>query len=132
MMKLNLTQDEQTYSIYAKVEFMNPSGSVKDRIAKYMIERAEERGILKPDSVIVEATSGNTGIALAMVAAAKGYKMVVFMPEHMSQERIRLMESLGAQVCLTPTEDGFQGAIRRTEEVATKSRHVYLTVSIQQ
>src|SRR5208337_1970032 len=126
-MHLQVDLNGQTYPMYAKLEFMNPSGSVKDRIAKYMIESAERRGILKPDSIIVEATSGNTGISLAMVAAAKGYKMVVFMPEHMSRERIRLMESLGAEVCLTPKEDGFEGAVRRTEEVAAKSRHVYLT-----
>jgi cysteine synthase A len=124
---LNMELNGQAYSTYAKLEFMNPSGSVKDRIAKYMIESAERRGILKTDSIIVEATSGNTGIALAMVAAAKGYKMVVFMPEHMSEERIRLIENLGAEVCLTPKEEGFQGAIKRTEEIAKKSPHVYLT-----
>lgn len=126
-MKLKVTHAGYTYSPYVKLEFLNPSGSVKDRIAKYMLETAEDRGILKPDSVIVEATSGNTGISLAMVAAAKGYRMVVFMPEHMSRERIRLMESLGAEVCLTPKEEGFEGAVRRTEEVAAKSNHVYLT-----
>jgi len=127
MMKLEVAHNGRTYRVYAKLEFMNPSGSVKDRIAKYIVERAEERGILKSGSVIVEATSGNTGIALAMVAAAKKYKMVVFMPEHMSQERIRLMESLGAEVCLTPKEESFEGAVRRTEEMAAKSPHVYLT-----
>ena len=117
----------ETYPMYVKLEFMNPSGSVKDRIAKYMIESAERRGILKPDSIIVEATSGNTGIALAMVAAAKGYKMVVFMPEHVSRERIRLIENFGAMVCLTPKEEGFTGAVRRTEEIAKRSPNVYLT-----
>lgn len=127
IMKLKVNYDGHTYTPYVKLEFLNPSGSVKDRIAKYMVEMAEERAILKPDSIIVEATSGNTGISLAMVAAAKGYKMVVFMPEHMSRERIRLMESLGAEVCLTPKGEGFQGAVKRTEEVAAKSRHVYLT-----
>ena len=127
LMKLRIELNGQNYQSYAKLEFMNPSGSVKDRIAKYMIESAEKRGILKPDSIIVEATSGNTGIALAMVAAAKGYKMVVFMPEHMSKERIRLIESLGAAVCLTPKGDGFEGAVRRTEEIAKRSPNVYLT-----
>ena len=127
IIQLKIPFGDHTYSAYAKLEFLNPSGSVKDRIAKYMVESAEKRGILKPDSIIVEATSGNTGISLAMVAAAKGYKMVVIMPEHMSRERIRLMESLGAEVCLTPKEDGFEGAIRRTEEVAKRSRHVYFT-----
>jgi cysteine synthase A len=127
VMKLDIELNGQAYSTYAKLEFMNPSGSVKDRIAKYMIEAAERRGMLKTDSIIVEATSGNTGIALAMVAAAKRYKMVVFMPEHMSEERIRLMENLGAEVCLTPRAEGFQGAVKRTEEIAKKSPHVYLT-----
>jgi cysteine synthase A len=127
VMKLDVQLNGQAYSMYAKMEFMNPSGSVKDRIARYMIEAAERRGMLKSDSIIVEATSGNTGIALAMVAAAKGYKMVVFMPEHMSEERIRLMENLGAEVCLTPKNEGFQGAVKRTEEIGKKSPHVYLT-----
>jgi len=128
IIKLQIQVNNRTYQMYTKLEFMNPSGSVKDRIAKYMIESAESRGILKRNSIIVEATSGNTGIALAMVAAAKGYRMVVFMPEHMSKERIRLMESLGAEVCLTPKEDGFEGAVRKTEEVAKRSSiHVYLT-----
>jgi cysteine synthase A len=127
IMQLKILYGDHAYSAYVKLEYLNPSGSVKDRIAKYMIEAAEARGILKPDSIIVEATSGNTGIALAMVAAAKGYKMVVFLPEHMSKERIQLMQSLGAEVCLTPKEEGFQGAVKRTEEIAKKSPHVYLT-----
>lgn len=127
IIKLQIESNHQVYPMYAKLEFMNPSGSVKDRIAKYMIESAERRGILKPSSIIVEATSGNTGIALAMVAAAKGYKMVVFMPEHMSKERIRLLKGLGAEVCLTPKDEGFEGSVRRTEEIAEKSAHVYLT-----
>ena len=127
LMRLQIELNGQSYQIYAKLEFMNPSGSVKDRIAKYMIESAENRGLLKPDSVIVEATSGNTGIALAMIAAAKGYEMVVFMPEHMSKERVRLIENFGAAVCLTPKEEGFEGAVRRTEEIAKRSPNVYLT-----
>lgn len=127
LMRLRIDLEGKKYETYAKLEFMNPSGSVKDRIAKYMVESAERRGILKSDSTIVEATSGNTGIALAMVAAAKGYKMVAFMPEHMSRERIRLMESFGASVCLTPKEEGFAGAVKRTEEIAKHSPSVYLT-----
>ena len=127
VMKLRIGVGGRNYDAYAKLEFMNPSGSVKDRIAKYMVESAERRGILKIDSMIVEATSGNTGIALAMVAAAKGYKMVAFMPEHMSRERIRLMESFGASICLTPKEEGFPGAVKRTEKIATYSPSVYLT-----
>jgi len=80
---------------------MNPSGSIKDRIAKYIVEEAERRGLLKPAYTIVEATSGNTGIALSMVAAAKGYRMLVVMPEHMTGERVKIMTSLGADLCLT-------------------------------
>jgi cysteine synthase A len=127
LMKLQIDVEGQNYQVYAKLEFMNPSGSVKDRIAKYMIESAEKRGLLRSDSVIVEATSGNTGIALAMVAAAKRYKMVVFMPEHMSKERVRLIENFGASVCLTPKQEGFEGAVRRTEEIAKLAPNVYLT-----
>ena len=127
IMKLRIGWDGQNYETYAKLEFMNPSGSIKDRIAKYIIERAEQRGILKPETMIVEATSGNTGIALSMVAAAKGYKMVAFMPEHMSKERIRLMENFGAFVCLTPKNEGFEGAVKRTEDIAARSPGVYLT-----
>src|SRR5208337_2141922 len=103
----------RAYRILAKLEFMNPSGSVKARIAKYMIEQGEKRGLLKSGYTIIEATSGNTGIALAMVAAAKGYKMLVVMPEHMTGERIRLMTNLGAELCLTPKEEGFEGAVAR-------------------
>ena len=127
IMKLRIGWDGQNYETYSKLEFMNPSGSIKDRIAKYIIECAEQRGILKPDTMIVEATSGNTGIALAMVAAAKAYKMVAFMPEHMSKERIRLMENFGASVCLTPKNEGFEGAVKRTEDIAAHSSGVYLT-----
>ena len=126
-MKLLIGAEGKNYETFAKLEFMNPSGSVKDRIAKYMVESAERHGILKPDSMIVEATSGNTGIALAMVSAAKAYKMVAFMPEHMSKERIKLMENFGASVCLTPKEEGFEGAVKRTEEIAKRTPGVYLT-----
>ncbi len=104
--------------MHAKLEFMNPSGSVKDRIAKYMIEQGEKRGLLKPGYTIIEATSGNTGIALSMVAAAKGYKMLVVMPEHMTGERIRLMTNLGAELCLTPKAEGFEGAVARAAKIA--------------
>ncbi|MDI6732532.1 MAG: cysteine synthase A [Planctomycetota bacterium] len=113
-------------TIYGKLEFFNPSGSVKDRIAKYIIEMAEKRGVLKKDSIIVEATSGNTGIALSMVGAAKGYKVVIIMPEHMSQERIKIMQSFGAKVILTPKKGGFIEPVKRTEEMARKNPKVFL------
>jgi cysteine synthase A len=98
--------------IYAKLECANPGGSIKDRIARFMIEAAVERGDLKPGDVIVEATSGNTGIALAWVGRALGHKVLIFMPEHMSVERRRMLEHLGAEVSLTPKEIGFEGAVR--------------------
>jgi cysteine synthase len=88
-----------------------------------MIERGEKRGLLKSGSTIIEATSGNTGIALAMVAAAKGYKMLVVMPEHMTGERIRLMTNLGAELCLTPKEEGFEGAVARAMKIAANDHH---------
>ena len=104
--------------IFAKLEYLNPSGSVKDRIAKYMIEQAEKRGDLKPGYKIVEATSGNTGIAFSLAAAAKGYKMVVVMPETASLERRTIMKHYGADVMLTPAEDLLEGAVRKAKELA--------------
>jgi cysteine synthase B len=103
--------------VYAKMEGYNPCSSVKDRIAKYMIEGAEERGELTPDKVIVEASSGNTGIGLSMVAAHKGYRLKIIMPESMSVERRRVMQAFGAEVILTPAEKGMNGAIERAEEM---------------
>ncbi|MEM2882753.1 MAG: cysteine synthase A [Candidatus Bathyarchaeia archaeon] len=122
LMRLNISHEGEDFEILAKLEFMNPSGSVKDRIAKYIVEQAERSGILRRGDTIVEATSGNTGIALSMVAAAKGYKMLVLMPEHMSKERVRIMQDLGADVCLTPKELGFEGAVRRAREIAERNR----------
>jgi cysteine synthase A len=97
--------------IYVKLECSNPGGSVKDRIAKFMLEEAKRRGELEKGATIVEATSGNTGIALAMVAWELAHPVIIFMPEHMSVERRRMLESLGAEVRITPKEDGFEGAI---------------------
>lgn len=126
LFKLEIEREGLLYPLFAKAEFMNPSGSIKDRIAGFMIERAEAKGLIGPGSVIVEATSGNTGISLSMVAAVKGYKMVVVMPEHMSQERIKIMEHLGASVCLTPKEEGFEGAIFKTHIMAERDSRVFL------
>ena len=103
--------------IIAKVEFFNPGGSVKDRIAFAMIEDAEKKGILKPDATIIEPTSGNTGVGLALVSAVKGYKLILTMPETMSVERRNLVKAYGAEVRLTPGQDGMPGAIRAAEEL---------------
>jgi len=109
-----------SHEVWIKLERANPGGSIKDRIALAMIEDAEKKGILKPDSVIIEPTSGNTGIGLAMVAAVKGYELVLVMPESMSVERRRLMAAYGARFDLTPREKGMKGAIERAQELASQ------------
>ena len=103
--------------IVAKVEFFNPGGSVKDRIALAMIEDAEQKGILKPGATIIEPTSGNTGVGLALVSAVKGYHLILTMPETMSVERRNLVKAYGAEVRLTPGKDGMKGAIKAAEEL---------------
>ena len=111
--KLNLN-----VTLLAKVEYFNPSGSVKDRVALSMIEDAEKKGILHHDSVVIEPTSGNTGIGLASVCAAKGYKCILVMPENMSKERIKLIKAYGADVVLSPKEKGMKGAVEKAEELS--------------
>jgi len=111
--KLNLN-----VTLLAKVEYFNPSGSVKDRVALSMIEDAEKKGILHHDSVIIEPTSGNTGIGLASVCAAKGYKCILVMPENMSKERIKLIKAYGADVVLSQKEKGMKGAVEKAEELS--------------
>jgi cysteine synthase A len=105
-------------NLYAKVEFFNPTGSVKDRIALSMIETAERQGKLQRDSVIIEPTSGNTGIGLASVCAAKGYKCILVMPENMSSERIKLIKAYGAEVVLSPAKLGMKGSVEKAEELS--------------
>lgn len=123
IVKLNRTVDENSADVYVKLEYFNPGSSVKDRIALAMVEQAEEDGLLKPGDTIVEPTSGNTGIGLALVAAAKGYKLAVVMPDTMSQERRNLLRAYGAALYLTPGAKGMKGAIAKAEEL--KAAHGY-------
>ena len=119
---LELTHLEEIYSlkakIFAKLEFLNPGGSIKDRAAKNMLDDAEKKGILRKGSVIIEPTSGNTGIGLSLVSVARGYRCVIVMPDSMSVERIKMMEALGAEVILTDGAKGMSGAIEKAKELA--------------
>ncbi len=112
--------------LYVKLEGANPGGSVKDRIAKYMIEAAERSGQVNKDTVILEATSGNTGIGLAMVARFKGYKVSLIMPESMSEERKKILSLFGAELILTPAEEGMNGAIEKAREMSKDSRFFWI------
>jgi cysteine synthase A len=125
MLKLNKLAGEVHAGVWAKLEGFNPGGSVKDRPALAMIEDAEKRGRLKKGMTIVEPTSGNTGIGLAMVAAVKGYPVILTMPESMSMERRRLLEAYGATLVLTPTDKGMKGAIARADEILASGREYF-------
>ncbi|HAA90335.1 MAG TPA: cysteine synthase A [Peptococcaceae bacterium] len=112
--------------VLVKLEYFNPAGSIKDRIALKMVEEAEKNGLLKPGGVIVEPTSGNTGIGLALVAAVKGYRLIIVMPESMSIERQRLLQGLGAELVLTPDEEGMGGAIARARHIVAENPGYFL------
>ncbi len=127
---MELTHIEKEYNLAAKIlvklEYFNPAGSVKDRIAKQMIEEAENAGKLKPGSVIVEPTSGNTGIGLSMIAQTKGYKSIIVMPESMSIERRKLMKAYGSELVLTPAKDGMKGAIAKAKEIVENTPNAWI------
>lgn len=121
IVKLNHLVPEDSAEVYVKLEFFNPGGSVKDRIALSMIEKAERDGLLKPGDTIIEPTSGNTGIGLAMVGVAKGYKVIIVMPETMSIERRLLMKGYGAELLLTPGKDGISSSIKEAKRLAAEN-----------
>ncbi|TZE83587.1 cysteine synthase A [Calorimonas adulescens] len=126
IVKLNNIVDEDSAEVYIKLEYFNPGGSVKDRIALNMIEDAEKKGILKPGMTIVEPTSGNTGIGLAMVGASKGYRVILVMPETMSIERRKLLKAYGAELVLTPGSAGMKGAIKKAEELLNENEDFFM------
>lgn len=127
---LELCQIEKTYALqaklFAKLEYLNPAGSAKDRVAKAMLDDAEARGILKPDSVIIEPTSGNTGIGLACVAASRGYRVIIVMPDTMSMERRQIMKAYGAELVLTDGSRGMTAAIEKAEELAKENPNSFI------
>jgi len=126
VIKLSSAHDTGGAQVYVKLEGFNPGGSIKDRPGLYMIEQAEQKGKLKPDSILLEATSGNTGIGLAMAASVKSYPLVIVMPENMSEERKKILRAYGAQLVLTPAEEGVPGAVRKAEEMAREGSRYFL------
>ena len=126
LVRLNRIAEGCTATIFAKMENLNPLWSVKDRIARSMIDAAERDGLIKSDTVVIEPTSGNTGIGLAYICAARGYKLMVTMPESMSVERRRMLVALGAELILTPAAEGMPGAVRKAEQLAAENSHYFV------
>ncbi|MFC0187817.1 cysteine synthase A [Fictibacillus aquaticus] len=129
--KLNKLPDPDGADVYVKLEYFNPSRSLKDRAAYNMILQAEKAGLLQPDSVIIEPTSGNTGIGLAMNCAARGYKSIIVMPDTMTQERISLLKAYGSEVVLTPGDEKMPGAIRKAQELAEKTPNSFIPMQFE-
>ena len=126
IVSLSNVGSQDSGEVYVKLEGFNPAGSIKDRPGLYMIEKAEEMGLLQPGSIILEATSGNTGIGLAMAASLKGYPIVIVMPENMSEERKKILRAYGAELLLTPAAEGMPGAVKRASSMAESDSRYYL------
>lgn len=126
IVSLNNMGSQDRGEVYVKLEGFNPAGSIKDRPGLYMIEKAEEMGLLQPGSIILEATSGNTGIGLAMAASLKGYPIVIVMPENMSEERKKILRAYGAELLLTPAVEGMPGAVKKASSMAESDSRYYL------
>lgn len=123
MIRLKALEKKEGVALYAKLEFMNPGGSVKDRVGKYMISEAEREGRLQAGSTIIEATAGNTGIGIALAAVEKPYKVIFTVPEKFSVEKVTLMKALGAEIVITPTQEGMVGAVKKAEELLKEHPH---------
>jgi cysteine synthase A len=126
LIRLNHLSEKGKGTVFGKAEYMNPGGSIKDRICLSMINEAEKKGLLKPGGTILEPTSGNTGIGLALIAAVRGYKVILVMPESMSQERVSLLSSYGAELILTPAYEGMQGSLKEAQEILGKNPDYFM------